>query len=194
VGRRANEGEPGELWISGPGLARGYLNRPELSEERFQPNPFEPEVCGATRIYRTGDLACWTSDGEIQFLGRIDAQVKLRGVRVELSAIARRLDGLGYPPHPSRGARARDLRRAEDHRFMVRIAAAGALAGNVMLLALAPRMSMPAGATHVPASSHHPRESSFRFRVNGLAQIKASASVPERRSPSVRWVSPHVTS
>jgi amino acid adenylation domain-containing protein len=80
-------GVPGELCIAGPGLARGYLNRPPLSAEKFVDNPFET----AGRMYRTGDLVRWTGDGNIEFLGRIDHQVKIRGNRVETGDIEYRL-------------------------------------------------------------------------------------------------------
>jgi amino acid adenylation domain-containing protein/thioester reductase-like protein len=78
-------GVRGELYVGGDGVARGYLNRPELTAERFIKNPFS-EDAGA-RLYKTGDLVRYRPDGTIEFLGRIDTQVKLRGFRVELGEI-----------------------------------------------------------------------------------------------------------
>jgi amino acid adenylation domain-containing protein len=77
-------GMPGELCIAGVGLARGYLNRPDLTDEKF----IEVNLWGKTeRIYKTGDLAKWGNDGNLEFLGRIDNQIKLRGFRIELEEI-----------------------------------------------------------------------------------------------------------
>ncbi|MBR8840563.1 MAG: AMP-binding protein, partial [Stigonema ocellatum SAG 48.90 = DSM 106950] len=78
-------GVPGELHIGGDGLARGYLNRPELTAEKFIPNPFENSKWN--RLYKTGDLARYLPNGEIEYLGRIDYQVKIRGFRIELGEI-----------------------------------------------------------------------------------------------------------
>jgi amino acid adenylation domain-containing protein len=78
-------GVPGELHIGGAGLARGYLNRPELTQEKFIPNPFK-ETQGS-RLYKTGDLARYLPDGNIEYLGRIDNQVKIRGFRIELGEV-----------------------------------------------------------------------------------------------------------
>ena len=81
-------GVPGELWIAGDGVARGYLRRPELTREKFQPDPFASGTgVEAPRMYRTGDLVKYRADGVIEFLGRVDHQVKLRGHRVEMGEI-----------------------------------------------------------------------------------------------------------
>jgi amino acid adenylation domain-containing protein len=95
-------GIAGELHVGGEGVARGYLNQPNLTAQRFIPNPFitnlQPETMtlkSGSRIYKTGDLARWRSDGEIEFLGRIDNQIKIRGYRVELGEIEKVL--LSHP-------------------------------------------------------------------------------------------------
>ncbi|OWY66459.1 hypothetical protein B7486_36670 [cyanobacterium TDX16] len=94
-------GVPGELYIGGAGVARGYLNRPKLTQERFISNPWEKSKVKsqkskvkisrlptpASRLYKTGDLARYLPDGNIEFLGRIDRQVKIHGFRIELGEI-----------------------------------------------------------------------------------------------------------
>ena len=87
-------GVPGELHLGGAGLARGYLNRPELTAEKFIANPFDPPLTPLdkggeepSKLYKTGDLARYLPDGNVEFLGRIDNQVKIRGFRIEIGEI-----------------------------------------------------------------------------------------------------------
>ncbi|MBR8664605.1 bacitracin non-ribosomal peptide synthetase BacC [Bacillus paralicheniformis] len=88
AGKLVPIGVPGELCIAGDGLSTGYLNREELTAEKFIPHPFIP----GERLYKTGDLAKWLPDGNIEFIGRIDHQVKIRGFRIELGEIESRLE------------------------------------------------------------------------------------------------------
>lgn len=82
-GRLAPAGIPGELYIGGAGVARGYLNEPGLTKDRFLKSPFQE----GERLYKTGDMARWSDQGELEFIGRRDEQIKIRGFRVELEEI-----------------------------------------------------------------------------------------------------------
>jgi len=77
------------MYLGGVGLARGYLHRPDLTAEKFVPHPFSPEP--GARLYRSGDLARWRGEGELEFLGRVDRQVKVRGYRIEPGEIEQAL-------------------------------------------------------------------------------------------------------
>lgn len=88
-GQAAPIGEAGELCLAGDGLARGYLNNPELTAEKFTNNPLRP----GEKIYRTGDIARWLPDGNVEYLGREDHQVKIRGLRIELGEIENTIRG-----------------------------------------------------------------------------------------------------
>jgi amino acid adenylation domain-containing protein len=83
-------GVPGEIFVGGAGVGRGYLRRPDLTKQRFIDNPFGAK--SGSKLYRSGDLARWLPDGDLEYLGRIDTQVKIRGYRVELNEIVAALN------------------------------------------------------------------------------------------------------
>jgi acyl carrier protein len=84
-GHAALPGTPGELFVGGAAVSRGYLNRPALTAERYLPDPFATEP--GARMYRTGDRARWRADGELELLGRLDHQIKVRGFRIEAGEV-----------------------------------------------------------------------------------------------------------
>lgn len=94
----ASVGETGELYIGGIQLARGYINRPDLSKERFVNDWFSTSSRGA-KLYRTGDLAHWNADGTVQFVSRVDNQVKLRGFRIELDEVKQTIEMHDWVKH-----------------------------------------------------------------------------------------------
>jgi amino acid adenylation domain-containing protein len=91
--RHAGIGAPGEVWTAGAGVARGYANRPALTAEKFRPDPHGPP---GSRMYRTLDRGRWREDGTLEYLGRMDAQVKVRGHRIELEEVEQ-----GMASHPA---------------------------------------------------------------------------------------------
>lgn len=135
-GRPVPPGVTGELCVAGRGLAEGYLNRPDLTAQKFvRPFPGDDR-----RVYRTGDMARWTLDGEIEFLGRQDRQVKIHGARVELDEVAAALSG-----HPEVTAAAANLvRGGQDARSLLAAyyAAPAALPADVLRNHLAERLPL----------------------------------------------------
>ncbi len=142
-------GLPGELYIAGAGLGRGYRGRPELTAERFVPNPLAtPEDTPGQRMYRTGDLARWLPGGAIEFLGRIDHQVKIRGIRIELGEIESALTA-----QPEVGAAVVMVRQDStgDRRLVAYVVAPGGI-GVVSAGELRERLARRLPAAMVPAS------------------------------------------
>ncbi|MGA8115349.1 MAG: MupA/Atu3671 family FMN-dependent luciferase-like monooxygenase [Actinocatenispora sp.] len=99
AGHQVPVGTVGELYVGGAGLATGYLRRPDLTDDRFVPGPTDSGAGPAGRLYRTGDLVRWTADGTLEFRGRTDDQVKVRGFRVEPEEVTRALRGLAGVRH-----------------------------------------------------------------------------------------------
>ena len=142
-------GVVGELFIGGDGVALGYLNRPELTAERFRPDPF---AGGAARMYATGDLGRRLPDGTIEFFGRDDSQVKLRGFRVELGEIESCLTG--HPAVRAAAVLARTDADGEKQLVAYYVRAAGDVVAETLrtyLSARLPEYIIPAAYVELPA-------------------------------------------
>ena len=182
-GLLAPPGVPGELHLAGLGLSRGYRRRPELTAERFAPDPFDGAAGG--RLYRTGDLVRWRPDGQLDYLGRVDRQVKVRGFRIELGEIETALVA-----HPGVREAAVDVRRGADGEADLVAwvalrpeAAETASSLGAWLAGRLPAHFLPGGWALVPALPLTP---------SGKVD-KAALPTPERAGPagtSARGVSP----
>ncbi|MFL6198800.1 MAG: amino acid adenylation domain-containing protein, partial [Thermoanaerobaculia bacterium] len=159
-------GVPGELCIGGEGLARGYLDAPDLTAERFVPDPF-----AEGRMYRTGDLVRWLPDGRIEFLGRIDFQVKVRGFRIELGEIEAALSA-----HPSVRQAVAGLR---DGRLVAWIVSDGEAGLREHLKGRLPEYMIPSAFVRMDA---------FPLTPSGKVDRRA---LPEPSLGERRFVAPH---
>jgi len=130
--RTVATGEKGEICVGGPGVTLGYLGRPELTEAKFVPDPFGGE---GERIYRSGDLASYDENGELLYHGRIDAQVQLRGFRVELGEIEHALTGV-----PGVGQAAVVLRESGDHAELVAFVSGDGLTATELRTAMVAKL------------------------------------------------------
>ncbi|HEX3531511.1 MAG TPA: non-ribosomal peptide synthase/polyketide synthase, partial [Thermoanaerobaculia bacterium] len=145
-------GVAGELWLGGPGVARGYLGRPELTAERFVP---DPEGLGR-RLYRTGDRVRFAATGRLEFLGRVDHQVKVRGFRIEPGEVEATL--LSYPG--AREAVVLARRQGEDERLVAYVVAEGSLTSAELRRFVEARLPSPMVPSHfvllsaLPLSRH----------------------------------------
>ncbi|WP_394836401.1 amino acid adenylation domain-containing protein [Pendulispora rubella] len=164
-------GTVGELYLGGAGLARGYLDRPDITAERFVPHPFS----AGARLYRTGDLARYRPDGTVEFIGRRDHQLKIRGFRVELGEIEARLS-----EHPGIGQAIVMARHEEGFALVAYVvpkeASAGALEEKSVREFLGPRLPDYMLPTDVVVLPRLP------LTANGKVDRKALPSPADRRT------------
>ncbi|MCM5623167.1 condensation domain-containing protein, partial [Xanthomonas hortorum pv. pelargonii] len=166
---------PGELYIGGPGVARGYLNQPVLTEERFSEDPFVP----GGRLYRSGDLVRWREDGSLDFLGRCDQQLKVRGFRIEPGEIEMALRGCAGVADAVVIARQQSAADKQLVAYVVAATKPQASSDNGIDHALDPAMLREALAKHLP---EHMLPSAF-VRLQCLP-LTASGKVDRRALPA----------
>ncbi len=176
-------GVPGELWLGGAGLARGYLGRPGLTAERFVPAP--GDALPGERFYRTGDLVRSRPGGEIEFLGRIDFQVKVRGYRIELGEIEAALAAL---PEVAEAAVVPWQPQAGELRLAAYVAGPAEAEVGALRAALAerlPAIMLPAAWTVLPAL---PRTPNGKLDRRALPPPSLAALAPEGGAPPQGFV------
>ncbi len=176
-GQPVPRGVPGELWIGGVGVARGYLRRPDLTADRFRPDPCGPSSGG--RLYRTGDLGRQQPDGTLDYLGRLDHQVKVRGFRIELGEIEAAL----LAHSEVREAAVLAIADAEGKRLVASVAPAAAPEAELRrhLAARLPGFMMPAAFLFLP---HLPSTPNGKVDRRALESLAPGAS-RERRGEYV---------
>lgn len=174
-------GTPGELIIAGDGVVRGYLNRPELTAERFIADP----VAFGGRAYRTGDLVRQRSDGTLEFLGRLDHQVKVRGYRIELGEIEARL--ADHPDVVEVVVVAHRAEGAADSRLIAYLAATGVASNDVLrdhLRASLPEFMVPSAFIQVDALPRTPNGKIDRKALPDPARVAIEVPANEVVEPA----------
>jgi len=167
---------PGEIWLGGPGLARGYLGQPDLTAERFVPNPFAGKPGG--RLYRTGDRARLLPDGRVRFLGRLDAQVKVRGVRIEPAEVEAALRAVGEQWGVEDAAVI-----ARDGRLVAYVTPREGSSGAVLRAALAERLPAPFVPSAYVRLGELPRTATGKLDRRALASLAEETAETEGASP-----------